>query len=137
MRAESLPKAESACRKGGDRDIFSPPPGSEKGGFFWRVYALLRQVPRGKVVTYGQIAAMLGAPRMARQVGYALHVNPEPGVIPCHRVVNRFGGLAPAFAFGGREVQAELLRREGVAVDEEFLVDLSVFQWDGEGYIAV
>ena len=136
MRAESLSQAESTGRKGGGRDVFSPPAGSEKGGFFWRVYALLRQVPRGKVVTYGQIAAMLGAPRMARQVGYALHVNPEPGVIPCHRVVNRFGGLAPAFAFGGREVQAELLRKEGVAVDEEFLVDLSVFQWDGEGYIA-
>ncbi len=137
MRAESLSNAEKACRKGGGRDVFSSPAGSEKGGFFRRVYEVLRQVPCGKVVTYGQIAAMLGAPRMARQVGYALHVNPEPGVIPCHRVVNRFGGLAPAFAFGGREVQAELLRKEGVAVDEEFLVDLSVFQWDGEGYIAV
>ena len=105
--------------------------------FFENVYELVKKVPKGKVVTYGEIAREIGNKRMARQVGWALHVNPEPGVIPCHRVVNRFGGLAPAFAFGGREVQAELLRKEGVAVDEEFLVDLSVFQWDGEGYIAV
>ena len=83
--------------------------------FFGRVYALLKQVPYGKVVTYGQIAMMLGAPRMARQVGYALHVNPEPGVIPCHRVLNRFGALAPAFAFGGREEHRRRLAAEGVA----------------------
>ena len=57
--------------------------------FFERVYKLLKQIPKGKVVTYGQIAVMLGCPRMARQVGYALHVNPEPGIIPCHRVLNR------------------------------------------------
>ena len=62
--------------------------------FFKRVYALVKQVPKGKVVTYGQVAAMLGNPRMSRQVGYALHVNPEPGdVIPCHRVIDRFGSL--------------------------------------------
>ena len=101
--------------------------------FFGRVYALLKQVPYGKVVTYGQIAMMLGAPRMARQVGYALHVNPEPGVIPCHRVLNRFGALAPAFAFGGREIQAAMLQAEGLEVKEDFTVDLSVYQWDGEG----
>ncbi|MBP5242674.1 MAG: MGMT family protein, partial [Clostridia bacterium] len=62
---------------------------SEK--FFERVYEYLKTVPKGRVVTYGQIALALGMPRMSRQVGYALHVNPEPGVIPCHRVVNRFG----------------------------------------------
>ena len=132
MRAESLPKEESACRKGGGRDVFSPPAGSEKGGFFWRVYALLRQVPCGKVVTYGQIAAMLGAPRMARQVGYALHVNPEPGVIPCHRVVNRFGGLSPAFAFGGDNQQRILLEGEGVTFLEDGRVDMKKHMWYGE-----
>ena len=74
--------------------------------FFKRVYALVKQVPKGKVVTYGQVAAMLGNPRMSRQVGYALHVNPEPGdVIPCHRVIDRFGSLTRGFAFGGIEVQ--------------------------------
>lgn len=81
---------------------------------FERVYEYVKTVPRGKVVTYGQVAAAIGAPRCARQVGWALHVNPEPGVIPCHRVVNREGRLAPAFAFGGEAVQASLLDRKSV-----------------------
>ena len=81
----------------------------KNSGFFKRVYDFLLTVPRGKVVTYGDVAAALGAPRMARQVGYALHANPAPGVIPCHRVVNRFGALALSFAFGGAAAQAELL----------------------------
>ena len=100
--------------------------------FFERVYKLLKQIPKGKVVTYGQIAVMLGCPRMARQVGYALHVNPLPGKIPCHRVVNRFGALAPAFAFGGAEVQAALLEAEGIEVREDFTVDLDKYRWDGK-----
>ena len=103
--------------------------------FFERVYDAVKQIPKGKVATYGQIAAAAGSPRAARQVGYALHVNPQPGIIPCHRVVNRFGGLAPAFAFGGQEVQAELLRKEGVRVeqaDETFAVDLENYLYRGE-----
>ncbi len=99
--------------------------------FFEKVYALVRQIPKGKVATYGQIALAAGSPRAARQVGYALHVNPQPFVIPCHRVVNRFGGLAPAFAFGGREVQAGLLREEGVEVDGAYFVDLTQYQYQG------
>ena len=97
--------------------------------FFNLVYQYLRKVPKGKVVTYGQIAYALGYPRMARQVGYALHVNPEPGIIPCHRVVNRFGGLAPAFAFGGMDIQKSLLEAEGVEVREDYTVDLAAYQW--------
>ena len=84
--------------------------------FFERVYQAVQRIPKGKVATYGQIAYAIGAPRAARQVGFALHVNPQPGIIPCHRVVNRFGDLAPAFAFGGEEVQAALLAAEGVRV---------------------
>lgn len=99
--------------------------------FFERVYRVVKQIPEGKVATYGQIAYAIGAPRCARQVGFALHVNPQPGVIPCHRVVNRFGWLAPAFAFGGEEVQAELLRKEGVEVDENFTVDLQKYLYQG------
>ena len=98
-------------------------------GFFEQVYEYLKRVPRGKAVTYGQIARALGAPRMARQVGYALHVNPMPGIIPCHRVVNRFGGLAPAFAFGGTDAQKGLLLSEGVEVREDNTVDLNLYQW--------
>ena len=99
-------------------------------GFFDSVYAYLKRVPKGKVVTYGWVACAIGAPRAARQVGYALHVNPEPIEIPCHRVVNREGRLAPAFAFGGEDVQAALLRNEGVEVEERengFFVDLKKY----------
>ncbi len=99
--------------------------------YFSIVYALVKQIPKGKVATYGQIACAAGSPRAARQVGYALHVNPEPFVIPCHRVVNRFGGLAPAFAFGGQEVQARLLQAEGVEV-HDLRVDLSRYLYQGD-----
>ena len=87
--------------------------------FFENAYELVKKVPKGKVVTYGEIAREIGNKRMARQVGWALHVNPEPGVIPCHRVVNRFGELSSAFAFGGVNRQAELLRAEGVEVEDD------------------
>ncbi len=96
--------------------------------FFDRVYEYVARVPRGKVVTYGQVAAAIGAPRCARQVGWALHVNPQPGIIPCHRVVNREGRLAPAFAFGGTDAQARLLEAEGVEVRDGF-VDLEKYLW--------
>ena len=97
--------------------------------FFDRVYEYVARVPRGKVVTYGQVAAAIGAPRCARQVGWALHVNPQPGIIPCHRVVNREGRLAPAFAFGGEAVQASLLEAEGVEVVGGY-VDLNKYRWE-------
>lgn len=95
--------------------------------FYDKVYEQVCKIPKGKVATYGQIAVMCGSPKASRAVGYALHFNPRPGVIPCHRVVNRFGGLAPAFAFGGREVQADLLRREGVEVQSDNTVDLEQY----------
>ncbi len=72
---------------------------------------------------------------MSQVVGFALHVNPEPGVIPCHRVVNRFGGLADAFAFGGINRQRQLLEQEGVTFTAEGNVDLAKHMWYGEEYI--
>ncbi|MDE7296711.1 MAG: MGMT family protein [Clostridia bacterium] len=90
------------------------------------VYEFLKRVPQGRVVTYGLIARAIGRPRAARQVGNALHRNPTPVVIPCHRVVNREGRLAPAFAFGGIEKQAALLRDEGVEVINGY-VDLGKY----------
>ena len=66
-------------------------------------------------------------------MGYALHVNPLPGEIPCHRVVNRFGGLAPAFAFGGADVQRKLLTAEGVSFSDEYTVSLDKHLWDPFG----
>ena len=81
-----------------------------------RIYEAVKKIPRGKVATYGQVAELAGDKKMARAVGNALHKNPEPGVIPCHRVVNSKGELAGEFAFGGPGRQAELLEAEGVSV---------------------
>ena len=66
---------------------------------FERVYEVVKQIPYGKVATYGQVAALAGSKRWARVVGYALHANPDPEHIPCFRVVNRFGEFSKAFAF--------------------------------------
>lgn len=99
------------------------------GKMFEAVYAAVMQIPRGRVATYGTIAMMAGNPRAARVVGYALHVNPRPGVIPCHRVVNRFGQVSAAFAFGGGNAQIELLRGEGVEVTDGGVVDLKKYGW--------
>ncbi|MDN6466734.1 MAG: MGMT family protein [Bifidobacterium crudilactis] len=108
--------------------------------FSQRVYEVVRRIPEGTVATYGQVAALAGNPRNARIVGYALHVNPEPGVIPCHRVVFRDGSLAPGFAFGGPERQRELLEAEHVRFIPEggaeaagaqgWRGDLERCQWD-------
>ena len=68
---------------------------------FEKIYAVVRRIPRGRVATYGLVAALAGNPRWSQVVGYALHVNPDPENIPCYRVVNRFGELSPSFAFGG------------------------------------
>lgn len=98
-------------------------------GFFERVYDMTRQVPEGTVATYGQIAKLIGEPRKARYVGYALHVNPEPGAIPCHRIVFADGRLAEGFAFGGADVQRELLEAEGVTFLPDGRVDLRACRW--------
>lgn len=101
-----------------------------QNGFFEKVYEAVKQIPVGKVATYGQIARLCGNKRMSRQVGWALHVNPEPYVVPCHRVVNRLGRLAPAFAFGGIDVQKQLLVSEGVTFVDDTIVDLNKHLWE-------
>ncbi len=98
---------------------------------FEKIYDAVRKIPRGKVCTYGQIAAMAGNPRWSRVVGYALHVNPEPGTIPCHRVVTRNGEVSTAFAFGGENMQRLLLAEEGIEFLEDGRVDLKRFIWMG------
>lgn len=95
--------------------------------FFEKVYENLKTVPSGKITTYGILAKMCGNARMSRQVGWALHVNPDNSKIPCHRVVNREGFLSGGFAFGGIEVQKMLLEKEGVEVSEDFRVDLTKY----------
>lgn len=98
------------------------------GPVFSKVYEKVKQIPKGKVTTYGEIARAIGNPHMSRRVGYALHANPEPIVIPCHRVVNRFGEISGAFAFGGKDVQSDLLKAEGVEVNDG-VVDLEKYMY--------
>ncbi|MGI6777810.1 MAG: MGMT family protein [Acetivibrionales bacterium] len=99
-------------------------------GFFERVYDVVKQIPKGKVATYGQIARLIGEPRKARIVGWALHSNPYQGIVPCHRVVNRFGALSGAFAFGGQEVQKKLLENEGIKFNKNDTIDLDKYLWE-------
>lgn len=95
---------------------------------FELIYGVVKQIPKGCVATYGQVASLAGSKRWARVVGYALHANPDPEHIPCHRVVNRLGEVSRAFAFGGENRQIQLLEAEGVEfVDGK--VDMERFQW--------
>ncbi|AUS95518.1 cysteine methyltransferase [Clostridium thermosuccinogenes] len=97
--------------------------------FFEEVYEVVKRIPKGKVATYGQIAAMTGYPRRARMVGWALHANPYQGIVPCHRVVNRKGELSGGFAFGGPEVQKMLLEKEGIIFNEDGIINLEKYLW--------
>ena len=99
-------------------------------GFFDKVYEVVKKVPCGKVTTYGDVARLCGNPRMARQVGWALHCNPQPGVIPCHRVVFSSGSVCTGFASGGKEVQKAMLEAEGVEVSEDYKIDLKKYRWE-------
>ncbi len=81
-----------------------------------RIYEAVKKIPRGKVATYGQVAELAGDRKMARAVGNVLHRNPDPEHIPCYRVVNAKGELAGAFAFGGANVQEQLLAADGILV---------------------
>lgn len=95
-----------------------------------RVYDLVRLVPAGKVTTYGAIAAALGDPRKAREVGWALREMPDDVDAPAHRVVNREGRLSGGWAFGGPEVQRGLLEDEGVGFLPDGRVDMARHFWE-------
>lgn len=97
-----------------------------------RVYAILRSVPRGKVVTYGQLALLAGQPRAARQVGWIAHTGGHD--LPWQRVVNRFGGLATGYR-GGRRGHRRDLQADGVRVRADLTVDLNRYQWWPDGTV--
>jgi len=99
--------------------------------FFQRVYEMVARIPRGKVVTYGQIAAALGAPRQARTVGWALHSAPEWLDIPWHRVVNISGGISTRHTIGELSIQRGLLEDEGIVFNEDGGLDLERYRWTG------
>jgi methylated-DNA-protein-cysteine methyltransferase-like protein len=101
-------------------------PGSD---FRERVWAFVRSVPEGRVVTYGQVAYCLGYARAARAVGTVLKNTPAVAHVPCQRVVNRWGRLAPTYGSGGMEQHRDELEQEGVEVRPDFTVDLEVYQW--------
>ena len=103
----------------------------EQKNSYEKIYDIVKQIPRGTVATYGQVAALAGNKRWARVVGYALHVNPDPEGIPCNRVVNREGRVSEAFAFGGENRQIGLLEADGIEVIDG-CVDLSKYQWRKE-----
>lgn len=94
---------------------------------FDKIYEVVKDIPKGRVATYGQVALLAGNPRWARVVGYALHNNPSPETIPCHRVVNREGKVAAAFVFGGGNAQRELLQSEGVTFEADGRIDLKKY----------
>lgn len=99
--------------------------------FFKRAYDVVRQIPAGRVASYGQIARMMGEPRKARFVGFAMHASPGmAGGVPCHRVVFADGGLAPGFAFGGPGAQRALLESEGVGFTDDGRVRMDEFSWE-------
>ena len=97
--------------------------------FTRRIYEVVKQIPKGCVASYGQVAQLAGNPRGARGVGFALHRNPEPGVIPCHRVVFQDGRTCTGYAFGGPEVQRRLLEEEGVTFLPDGRVDMAACRW--------
>jgi len=94
---------------------------------FEKIYEVVKNIPKGKVATYGQVATLAGNSRWSRVVGYALHVNPDPSTIPCHRVVNREGKVAEIFAFGGGAVQRQLLESEGIVFEPNGRIDLKKY----------
>ena len=92
-------------------------------------YAVVREIPAGRVATYGQVAALAGLPRHARQVGYALHALTDEEV-PWHRVINASGEVSPRSAPGWEGRQRALLEVEGVVFSAAGRVDLRTFRWD-------
>jgi methylated-DNA-protein-cysteine methyltransferase-like protein len=99
--------------------------------FFEQVYRVVRLIPPGRVATYGQIARLLGVPRGARTVGWALRGLPEGGDVPWQRVINARGSISLAPGRVGAAIQRALLEDEGVAFGANGCVDLSDYGWSG------
>ena len=97
--------------------------------FYQRVYALVRRIPRGQVVTYGQVAALLEAPRAARAVGYALRALPPGSDVPWHRVINHRGQISLRHPASSPMLQRLLLEDEEVEFDLQGGIDLSRYRW--------
>ena len=99
--------------------------------FFEQVYEVVRLIPTGKVASYGQIARLLGNPRAARTVGWALHSMPDESDVPWQRVINARGTVSLGTRGSGGAIQRALLESEGVAFDEQGRVDMKAHAWEG------
>ncbi|MFM2228920.1 MAG: base-flipping protein [Bacteroidota bacterium] len=104
----------------------------ENDHFFERVYALVKQIPEGKVTSYGAIAKALGAARSARMVGWAMNASHAREDVPAHRVVNRLGLLTGKHHFEGTNLMQQLLESEGIQVENNQIVDFKKHFWEPE-----
>lgn len=100
--------------------------------FFDRVYAVVRQIPYGKVTSYGAIAKVLGSARSARMVGWAMNASHNLEDVPAHRVVNRNGLLTGKLHFDGTNLMQQLLENEGIEVKDNKIVDFENHFWTPE-----
>jgi methylated-DNA-protein-cysteine methyltransferase related protein len=103
---------------------------SDKSNFFERVYEVVKQIPYGRVTSYGAIAKFLGAARSARMVGWAMNASHAMEDVPAHRVVNRKGLLTGKFHFDGTNLMQQLLESEGIKVVDNQIVDFEKYFWD-------
>ena len=103
---------------------------SNNDNFFERVYEVARQIPYGKVTSYGAIAKALGAARSARMVGWAMNASHNMNDIPAHRVVNRLGLLSGKHHFGGTNLMQQLLESEGIKVVDNQIVEFEKYFWE-------
>lgn len=97
--------------------------------FFEKVYGIVRQIPYGKVSTYGAIAKALGAAKSARTVGYAMNASHQYDDVPAHRVVNRNGVLTGKHHFPGTHVMQQMLEAEGLKVINDQIIDFESHLW--------
>jgi len=103
---------------------------SNNDNFFERVYEIVRQIPEGKVTSYGAIAKALGTARSARMVGWAMNASHNIEDVPAHRVVNRFGLLSGKHHFEGTNLMQQLLENEGIKINENQILDFEKHFWE-------
>jgi methylated-DNA-protein-cysteine methyltransferase related protein len=103
---------------------------SNNDNFFERVYGIVRQIPEGKVTSYGAIAKALGTTRSARMVGWAMNASHNLEDVPAHRVVNRKGLLSGKHHFEGTNLMQQLLENEGVKINENQILDFEKHFWE-------
>ena len=104
--------------------------GRQPSDSYQQIYAVVQEIPMGRVATYGQVAAVAGLAGHARQVGYALHSLPEGTDVPWHRVINARGEVSPRSEGGWEHYQRHLLEEEGVCFNDTGRVDLKRFRWE-------